>query len=317
MMTARVARLRQESLDARPCVSTERAELITAFYRDCAGSLAAPILRARAFEHLLAHRSVWLGPGELIVGEKGPAPKATPTYPELCCHSLADLDLLDSREKIPFKVSAEARAVYEREIIPFWRGRSMRDHLFAAMTDEWKAAFAAGVFTEFMEQRAPGHTVLDDKIYRRGLREAIAQIDARLADLPRATGREARGQREELEAMRIAAGALIRFAERHAERARELANREGDPARRAELFRIAEVCTRVPAEAPRDFWEAIQAYWFVHLGVTTELNTWDAFSPGRLDQHLWPFYRQGLADGTLTQERAAELLQCLWIKFNN
>jgi len=319
MMTARVARLRQESLDARPCVSTERAELITAFYRDCAGSLSAPILRARAFEHLLAHQSIWLGPGELIVGEKGPAPKATPTYPELCCHSLADLDLLDSREKIPFKVSAEARAVYERETIPFWRGRSIRDHLCAAMTDEWKAAYAAGVFTEFMEQRAPGHTVLDDKIYRRGLREAIAQIDARLAELRRAKGREVPGvgQREELEAMRIAAGALIRFAERHAERARELANREGDPARRAELFRIAEVCTRVPAEAPRDFWEAIQAYWFVHLGVTTELNTWDAFSPGRLDQHLWPFYRQGLADGTLTQERAAELLQCLWIKFNN
>ena len=317
MMTARVARLRQGSLDAKPCVSTERAEVITAFYRDCAGSLTPPLLRARAFEHLLAHQAVWLGPGELIVGEKGPAPKATPTYPELCCHSLADLDLLDSREKIPFKVSAAARAMYEREIIPFWRGRSMRDHLFAAMSEEWKAAYAAGVFTEFMEQRAPGHTVLDDKIYRRGLRQAIADIDARLATVRRTKSDRERGQREELEAMRIAAGALIRFAERHAEQARQLAKREDDPARRAELFRIAEVCSRVPAEAPRDFWEAIQAYWFVHLGVTTELNTWDAFSPGRLDQHLWPFYRQGLADGTLTEERAAELLQCLWIKFNN
>jgi formate C-acetyltransferase len=193
----------------------------------------------------------------------------------------------------------------------------MRDHLFAAMTDEWKAAYAAGVFTEFMEQRAPGHTVLDDKIYRRGLLEAVDDIDARLQTLRRAHGDEERAQRDELEAMRIAALALIRFAERHAERARELATAEKDAARRAELLRIAEVCTRVPAHAPRDFWEAIQAYWFVHLGVTTELNTWDAFSPGRLDQHLWPFYRAGLADGTLTRERAAELLQCLWIKFNN
>ncbi|MGA2384340.1 MAG: trans-4-hydroxy-L-proline dehydratase [Gemmatimonadales bacterium] len=316
-MTARVARLRQESLDARPCVSTERAELMTAFYRDHTGPLPAPLLRARAFAHLLEHKAIRLGEGELIVGEKGPAPKATPTYPELCCHSLADLDLLNSREKIPFAVSAEARAIYEKEIIPSWRGRSMRDHLFAAMTDEWKAAYAAGVFTEFMEQRAPGHTVLDDKIYRRGLLEAVDDIDARLQTLRRAHGDEERAQRDELEAMRIAALALIRFAERHAERARELATAEKDAARRAELLRIAEVCTRVPAHAPRDFWEAIQAYWFVHLGVTTELNTWDAFSPGRLDQHLWPFYRAGLADGTLTRERAAELLQCLWIKFNN
>ena len=193
----------------------------------------------------------------------------------------------------------------------------MRDHLFAAMTDEWKAAYAAGVFTEFMEQRAPGHTVLDDKIYRRGLLDAVADIDARLAQLRRTKSDESQARRDELEAMKIAALALIRFAERHAEKARELARAETDPARRAELLTMAEVCTRVPAHAPRDFHEAIQAYWFSHLGVTTELNTWDAFSPGRLDQHLRPFWRAGLADGTLTRERAAELLQCLWIKFNN
>ena len=317
MITPRVARLRQESLDARPCVSTERAELMTAFYRDHAGSLSAPLLRARAFEHLLEHKAVWIGEGELIVGEKGPAPKAAPTYPELCCHSLADLDLLNSREKIPFAVAAEARATYEKEIIPFWHGRSMRDHLFAAMTDEWKAAYAAGVFTEFMEQRSPGHTVLDDKIYRRGLLDAVQDIDARLAQLSLAQSDESQERHDELSAMRIAALALIRFAERHAEKARQLAKAEKDPARRAELLRLAEVCTRVPAHAPRDFQEAIQAYWFVHLGVTIELNTWDAFSPGRLDQHLQPFWRAGLMDGTLTKERAAELLQCLWIKFNN
>ena len=317
MITPRVERLRRESLEARPSVSTERAELITAFYRDQAGALPAPLLRARAFEHLLEHKAIWLGEGELIVGEKGPAPKAAPTYPELCCHSLADLDLLDAREKIPFSVAPEARSCYEREIIPFWRGRSMRDHLFAAMTDEWKAAYAAGVFTEFMEQRAPGHTVLDDKIYRRGLLDAIADMDARLATVRRTRNGPERAQREQLEAMRVAAAALIRFAGRHAARALELAVAEPDSARRAELLRVAEVCSRVPAHPPRDFWEAIQAYWFVHLGVTIELNTWDAFSPGRLDQHLWPFYRQGLADGKLTRDRAAELLQCLWIKFNN
>jgi formate C-acetyltransferase len=173
-MSSRVSRLRRESVDARPNVSTERAELMTAFYRAETDPLPPSLLRARAFAHLLEHKAVWLGEGELIVGEKGPSPKATPTYPELCCHSLADLDLLNSREKIPFRVEPAARAIYEREIIPFWKGRSIRDRLFAAMTEEWKAAYHAGIFTEFMEQRAPGHTVLDDKIYRRGLREAVA-----------------------------------------------------------------------------------------------------------------------------------------------
>jgi trans-4-hydroxy-L-proline dehydratase len=316
MMTERVAILRRESLDAKPTISTERAGLVTACYRDASGSEPAPLLRTRVFRHLMERQSICLGPGELIVGEKGPAPKATPTYPELCCHTLQDLDLLNTREKIPYAVSAEARARYETEFIPFWTGRSMRDQLFDAMTPEWKAAYGAGVFTEFMEQRAPGHTVLDDKIYRRGLLAFTADIRDSLAKLG-APGAEPDGRRIELEAMLRCAEAVIRFALRHAARARELADSEPDQRRRAELLRIAEVCARVPAHAPRDFWEAIQAYWFVHLGVTIELNTWDAFSPGRLDQHLLPFYTRGLADGTLTRERAEELLQCLWIKFNN
>ncbi len=117
--------------------------------------------------------------------------------------------------------------------------------------------------------------------------------------------------------MRIAAEALIVQGKRHAEKARELAAKEKSPARKKELLKIAEVCDRVPAHAPRNFHEALQMYWFVHLGVITEYNTWDSFNPGRLDQHLYPFYRKGLADGTLTEESARELLQCFWVKFNN
>jgi pyruvate formate-lyase/glycerol dehydratase family glycyl radical enzyme len=317
VMSERVARLRQESLDAVPRISTERAELMTEFYRDDRGQWSEPVRRARAFGHLMAHKAIYLGEGELIVGEKGPAPKATPTYPELCCHSLQDLDILDSREKIPFRVSAAARQVYEKEIIPFWLGRSMRDRIFGQMTPEWLAAYEAGVFTEFMEQRSPGHTVLDDKIYRRGMVDFTAEIAGALARLDYLHDPGAYDRQEQLTAMRLCAEALILFAERHAERARQLAAEEVDPGRRAELARIATVCSHVPAHAPRDFWEALQAYWFVHLGVTTELNPWDAFCPGRLDQHLYPFYRRGLEEGSLTEAQARELLQCFWIKFNN
>jgi pyruvate formate-lyase/glycerol dehydratase family glycyl radical enzyme len=316
-MTERVRRLREQSLQAEETLCAERAVLLTEFYRQDLGPVSPPVRRALAFQYLLEHKTICINEGELIVGEKGSAPKAAPTYPELCCHSLEDLDILNSREKIPFKVSPQTRQVYQETIIPFWQGRSMRDLLFREMTPEWLDAYEAGVFTEFMEQRAPGHTVLDDKIYHRGMLDFQAEIDRRLASLDYLHDPTAYDQQEELRAMRIAAGALIRFAARHAEKAREMAAREPDPQRRRELLRIAEVCTHVPAHAPRDLWEALQYYWFVHLGVTIELNTWDSFCPGRLDQHLLPFYRQGLADGSLTRESAEELLQCLWVKFNN
>ncbi len=316
-MSERVCRLREQSLSAVPTISTERAELMTDFYREHTELMSAPLRRALAFRHLMENKQIYIGEEELIVGEKGPAPKATPTYPELCCHSLQDLDILNSREKVSFKVSPESRRIYEETIIPFWRGKSMRDLIFQEMTAEWKAAYEAGIFTEFMEQRSPGHTVLDDKIYRKGMLDFQQDIERSLEALDFLNDPEATYKQDELRAMHIVAGAIIRFAERHAGKARELAALEKDERRKAELERVAQVCSHVPAHAPRDFWEALQAYWFVHLGVTSELNPWDAFCPGKLDQHLYPFYRRGLEQRTLTREHAEELLQCFWIKFNN
>ena len=316
-MSDRVSRLRGQSLAAVPTISTERAELMTEFYQQNTELISAPVRRALAFRHLMENKLIYIGEGELIVGEKGPAPKATPTYPELCCHSLQDLDILDSREKIPFKVSPQARKMYETCIIPFWRGKSMRELIFREMTEAWKDAYEAGIFTEFMEQRSPGHTVLDDKIYHKGMLDFQRDIEASMQALDYLNDPEAYQKQQQLQAMHIAAGAIVRLAERHAERAAVLARQETDEGRKAELERIAEVCRRVPAYPPRDFWEALQAYWFVHLGVTSELNPWDAFCPGKLDQHLYPFYREGLEKGTLTREQAEELLQCFWIKFNN
>jgi pyruvate formate-lyase/glycerol dehydratase family glycyl radical enzyme len=316
-MSERVTALRKQSLDARPAISSERAELMTEFYRQDLGSVSAPVRRALAFQYLMDHKTICLNEGELIVGEKGPAPKAAPTYPELCCHSLEDLDILDARAKISFAVSPQVRQVYEETIIPFWRGKTMRELIFQEMIDEWRAAYEAGVFTEFMEQRSPGHTVLDDKIYRRGMLDFKRDIQQSLDGLDYLNDPEAYDKQEQLRAMDICADALIRFAERHAEKAQELARQEMEPQRKKELERIAEICSHVPTHSPRDFWEALQYYWFVHLGVTTELNPWDAFNPGKLDQHLSPFYKEGLEDGTLTREQAEELLQCLWVKFNN
>jgi trans-4-hydroxy-L-proline dehydratase len=317
-MNARIKKLRQQTLEAKPTLSAERAVLITEFYKKPeTRALSLPMQHALAFKHIMDDKTIVFNDGELIVGERGPAPKATPTYPEVCIHSLQDLQYLNDRKKTAFASSEETRRVYAEEIIPFWKGRSQRDRIFSEMTPEWIDAYEAGIFTEFMEQRSPGHTVLDGKIYRKGLLDFKMDIESALAGLDYLNDPAAYDKQEELKAMAVSIDAVVGFARRHAGKARELAKGEKDLARKKELERIGEVCDWVPAHAPRDFWEALQAYWFVHLGVITEYNTWDSYNPGRLDQHLWPFYQQGLADGTLTKESARELLEAFWVKFNN
>jgi len=317
-MNERVSKLRKQSVETRPYISSERAELVTDFYSgNIPLSVSVPVCRALLFKHIMENKAVCINDGELIVGERGPAPKATPTYPELCCHSLEDLRILNSRERTPFVVSEQVRQVYEEKIIPFWTGKTMREKVFAAMDADWHRAFNAGVFTEFMEQRAPGHAILDDKIYRKGMLDFKRDIAENRKNLDYCNDPRAYEKDQQYQAMDICADAVITFAQRYAEKAAQMAHEESDPVRREELERIAEVCSHVPANAPRNFWEALQSYWFVHLSVITELNTWDSFNPGRLDQHLQPFYEKGLNNENLTREQAQELLQCFWIKFNN
>ena len=317
-MNKRVKRLREESVKIRPFIMAERAILITEFYQSGrAGRFSTPVERALGFKHILDNKTVYIGHDELIVGERGSSPKAVPTYPEICCHSIGDLEILDTRKKTPYRVDAQARRVYKEKIVPFWKGKSIRDMIFSQMSEEWKAAYSAGVFTEFLEQRAPGHTTLDDKIYHKGLIEFKKDIQNSMKSLDFLQDPNAYEKMEELKAMEIAADAMINFAQRHAEKAKELARKEKNVERKEELKKIVDVCSHVPVYAPRDFWEALQHYWFIHLGVITELNPWDAFNPGRLDQHLYSFYKKGLENGSLTKESAKELLQLFWVKFNN
>ena len=125
-MNPRIRRLMERSKRAEPAVSTERPELITRFYREHEGRHPAPILRALAFRELCEQQTIYIGDDELIVGERGPAPKAVPTYPELTCHTADDLRTLNAREHTRYRTAAAAVRVYERDIIPYWRGRAMR-----------------------------------------------------------------------------------------------------------------------------------------------------------------------------------------------
>ena len=316
--TDRIEKLRELSLNAINCISAERALLVTEFYQSPeARQLSIPMQRAHCLHYIYQNKKICINEGELIVGERGPAPKATPTYPEICLHSLEDLKILDSRPKVSFKVDETTRQAYRDIIIPFWKGKTNRERIFRAMSSEWLSAYQAGVFTEFQEQRAPGHTVLGDKIYRQGMLDIQAEIAQTIEKFDFLNDPRAYDKREELQAMAITAKAIILFAQRHAERLDKLAARETNGDRKAELQVMAYNCRRVPAHKPQTFHEALQYYWFVHLTVVTELNPWDSFNPGRLDQHLYPFYRRELENGTLTKEEAKEILQSFWIKFNN
>ena len=316
-MNERIRRLRQQNFDTPTTLSIERALIETEFYKKYYGTMPTPVLRARNFYEICKKKTIYIGTDELIVGERGPVPKAVPTFPELTCHSVEDLHTLDTRELQSYHISQQDIDTYEREVIPYWAGKTQRERIFNHVSKEWEEAYHAGVFTEFMEQRAAGHTAMDGKMYHSGLLDVKKRIQERIDSLDYIYDPEATDKQQELEAMAISCDAAILFAERHAELAEKMAMEEQDAQRKKELMKIADVCHWVPAHAPRDLWEAIQMYWFVHLGTVTELNGWDSMNPGHIDQHLWPFYQKGMAEGTLTRNDAKELLSCLWIKFNN
>jgi len=316
-MNERIQRLRKESFEAIPRLSIERALIETEFYKEHQGKHSTPVLRALVFKDLCAKKTIYIGDDELIVGERGPFPKSVSTFPELTCHTTEDLQILNDRDMTSFKISDTDIERYAEEVVPFWQGRSMRDRVFSQVPEAWAKAYQAGLFTEFMEQRAAGHTTLDGTIYQKGMLDFKADIARAVGRLDYLKDKEAAQKAEALKAMDIACDAAMVFAERHADLADKMATSEKDAQRKKELETIAAVCRRVPAHAPETLNEALQMYWFVHLGTITELNGWDAMNPGRLDQHLFPFYQKELADGTLTRDQAKELISCLWVKVNN
>jgi len=317
-LSERVKKLREQSLNAVETMTAERALLMTQFYKsDEASELSAPVKRAKAFEYLLKNKKICINEGELIVGERGPAPKATPTYPEISLHSLEDLGILDSREKVSFRVDDEVKKIYENEIIPFWNGKSNRDRMMSRMSIEWLNAYEAGVFTEFQEQRSPGHTVLGYKMFRTGFLDLKNEIGEAESKLDYFNDPQAVEKHEEYRAMEIACDAIIMYANRHADELDKLSEKEKNETRRKELIKMSQVCRRVPAHSPDTVHEMLQHYWFIHLGVITELNPWDSFNPGRLDQHLYPVYRKDIDSGTLADHELWDLLGCFWVKFNN
>lgn len=166
-MNERIQKLRKQSVETDPRLYMERADLMTDAYLKYEGSVSVPEMRAIAFKHFMEHKKLCINDGELIVGEKGDGPQKAPTFPELCCHTLEDMKVMNDRDLISFKVSKEDLELQEKKIIPYWKERSIRSRILRSMSEQWKDCYGAGIFTEFMEQRGPGHTVGSNKIYER------------------------------------------------------------------------------------------------------------------------------------------------------
>ncbi len=314
-LSPRIQKLLDGFHAARPEVFAERAVLATRAY---AGSEGEPIAirRGKMMWSILNGVTVLIRDGELIVGCKTPAILGSPLYPEIACDWIEDeLDTMALRNEAPFYVDQETKEALRSEVFDYWPGRQVYDRIMEVLPEKVQQATDAGVFFHYYLNRAIGHLVVDyERVINKGFLGLKAQIADQLEELDYEDA-QCLKRIHNLQAMSMCCDAAIRLAERYAEEAERLAEEESDPDRRAELEQIAETCRWVPAHPARTFREALQAFWFTHLILNLETNSY-SISPARFDQYMYPFYRDDIEAGRLTEEEAGELLACLWIKFN-
>lgn len=309
--SARIQKLRQAML-VRPSVCVERARLITESYRTTEGE-PAPIRRGKAFAHLLAHMSVKIYPGELIVGRPSSKVRGGSISPELQCDwILSELDLLSTRETDPFEPLTEEEKDVLRQVVPYWEKRSIRSRWQAECPEEAKPyddlIIGGGAFCG--NNQFPGHASPDyAQLLEKGTEGLLDDVEARLKrDCTPA-------QRDELLGMKLCLEALGTLGDRYADCAGALAEAERDPVRAEELRDIAAVCRKVPRHPAQNLREAVQSVWFGYLCVMLEnWGTGNTFL--RVDQYLYPYYLRSKAEG-MSEQTAYELIAMLLVNCNS
>lgn len=312
----RIQKLIDDLYSVTPVIEAERAVLITESFRQ---TEAAPtiIRRARALEHILKNMTLVIRDQEMIVGNLTVSPRGCQIFPEFSNQwLLAEFDTLAKRKGDVFLISEEVKAKL-KEAFRYWEGRTVNELATSYMFPETRAAMDAGVFTVGNYYfNGVGHISVDyGKVLSLGFNGIIAEAEAAKEKLDR-NHPDYIKQEQFLEAVKITSEAAIAYANRFAELARQQAARTADQTRQRELARIAEICSRVPANPAASFHEALQSFWFVQAIIQIESNG-HSISPMRFDQYLYPYYRDDLAGGKLNREQAQELLDCLWVKFND
>jgi pyruvate formate-lyase/glycerol dehydratase family glycyl radical enzyme len=298
-----------------PEIHPQRALSATRSHRETEGEPLV-IRRARMLYRILAEHPLVIQPGELIVGTKALTPRGSPVYPEVNCAWVErDLDKLATRKDTPFLVSDGTRRLLREEVFPYWRNRQIVDRIDESVPPEMWKADQRGVLYHYYRSRTIGHfQAAYGKVLERGLEGIIADAEQSRARLD-PNGSEHANRQQFLDSVVLACRGAILLAGRYAIEAQSLARTEPDPARRAELEEIAEILTRVPAQPAVTFREALQSFWLTHLVLNLETSG-HAFGPGRFDQYLYPYYRHSIDSGEIGQAKAQELLDLLWVKFD-
>ncbi|MDI6606751.1 MAG: pyruvate formate lyase family protein, partial [Candidatus Omnitrophota bacterium] len=314
--TKRIMDLREKLVNTKPSVCGERAVIVTESYKETEGQ-PIPIRRAKALKKIMEEMTIRIWDDELIVGNHASRRRAAPVFPEWGVYWLErQLDEIETRPQDKMIVTDEVKSAL-RGIFPYWRGKTVYDRVWGTLPDDVKEARTAFMFTvDLYERGSFGHMIYDiPGVLSRGFRgikeEALARIAAADASVP-----EDFSKMIFWKAVVIVSDGIISFAQRYAEEARRLAQMGGiSPQRRKELLKIAEVCSWVPENPARNFWEAVQAAWFLQLVIQIEGNG-NSVSMGRMDQHLYPYFLADYTENKITLEEAQELLDCLWIKLN-
>ncbi|MDR2486174.1 MAG: glycyl radical protein [Treponema sp.] len=312
-LTPRMKDFRENLLNAKPCVCAERARITTETYR---ANMDKPMVLRRAlmYKNVLEGMSVFIEPETLLAGNQASSNRSAPIFPEYAMDwVIAELDQFDKRDGDRFYITEETKTAL-REIAPFWEHNTVKDRGLAAMPASAKVFYDLGVI------KAEGNITSGDAHiavnYRRmlqsGLKEYRRRAEEKLAALDLTDYRNLE-KSYFYRAVLIVIEATAAFAERYAVLAHSMAGLEKDPARKAELEEISRALHKVPYEPAETFYEAVQSLWLVHLCLQIESNG-HSLSYGRMDQYLYPFYKQDIVTGRITEEKACEILTNLWLK---
>lgn len=312
----RIEYLKERVVNTRPEIDLENARILTKSFIETAGEPLA-VRKAKAFRRQCKEKTVKIWDKELIVGCSGSKMRAGILCADTCWSILDDeLDTISTRKYDPFYLSDEDKAVFLEEIKPYWKGRSNYEAWLKQIPEDTKVLRDNGVvYINRKAVRGWGETTAG---YRQIIQEGTVGIRQNIEKRRERLNLTAPGDYEKdryLEAMLISAEGIEILAERYAKEAERLAAIEKDPVRKAELEEIAKTCYRVPKYPARTFREALQALHLYQVCIFMEQNA-ASYNPGRMDQYLYPYYRADLEQGRITQDKAQELLDCLWVKFS-
>ena len=311
--TPRTRKLRQIYMAQEPSLCAERSVLVTESYKTT--EAMPPVLRqAMAFDKVLSEMPIWILEGELIVSNIASKQKGVFLFSEYDDTWLErELDTISTRAGDWWLVQEEDKPKL-KECMAYWKGKNLAAIADALTPDEVKRAEQTSIINIDMgKQGGIGHVAPDmEGVITHGLNALIEQAETHLKSLDLANPDDYE-KFHFLKAVIVADKAVIKWAGRFADLAREKAATESSPERRAELEEIAEICERVPAQPARNFREALQTVAFVMASLQIETNG-VSIGPGRLDQYCYPFYERDIRERVITGEQAVELLECLFMK---